>query len=205
MRRCASYTRSAVYPRVCGGTARRVVMDNPADGLSPRVRGNPGQRRTPHAGGGSIPACAGEPATPPPGIPSAGVYPRVCGGTCQDGGFGRVEGGLSPRVRGNPRAPTSRIRCTRSIPACAGEPGNRRRPTATPRVYPRVCGGTPASLRRTTIPRGLSPRVRGNPVALAFAAIVRGSIPACAGEPRWRRRRLGRQWVYPRVCGGTAM
>ena len=52
--------------------------------------------------------------------------------------------GLSPRVRGNPTPNTEYIYGNRSIPACAGEPilwqtiGTRRR------VYPRVCGGTPA-------------------------------------------------------------
>ena len=51
---------------------------------------------------------------------------------------------------------------------------------------------------------GLSPRVRGNPVGGWDPDGVDGSIPACAGEPR--RRRRGRLWsmVYPRVCGGTA-
>ena len=53
---------SGVYPRVCGGTD--TVADRAAlgHGLSPRVRGNRLRRfgRQPH--GGSIPACAGEPA-----------------------------------------------------------------------------------------------------------------------------------------------
>ena len=29
------------------------------------------------------------------------------------------------------------------------------------------------------------------------------SIPACAGEPQHNTARSSRQWVYPRVCGGT--
>ena len=52
-------------------------------------------------------------------------------------------GGLSPRVRGNPRLAEKGL-CRRwSIPACAGEPhctDTRRMSVA---VYPRVCGGTP--------------------------------------------------------------
>ena len=50
-----------VYPRVCGGTAPRVAVENVTHGLSPRVRGNP---LLPEIGGKedrSIPACAGEP------------------------------------------------------------------------------------------------------------------------------------------------
>ena len=71
-----------VYPRVCGGTGKRIWAECAAVGLSPRVRGNhvghdgaggPGRglsprvRGNPHAPAnrnrreGSIPACAGEP------------------------------------------------------------------------------------------------------------------------------------------------
>ena len=54
-------TRTAVYPRVCGGT-RELCMECPGYvGLSPRVRGNL-QRSGRHLMAvGSIPACAGEP------------------------------------------------------------------------------------------------------------------------------------------------
>ena len=50
---------------------------------------------------------------------------------------------------------------------------------------------------------GLSPRVRGNRAAQADVAFFRGSIPACAGEPRWTRPTSANAMVYPRVCGGT--
>ena len=48
--------------------------------------------------------------------------------------------GLSPRVRGNLRAYLKAHRVSRSIPACAGEPGAAVPELATYRVYPRVCG-----------------------------------------------------------------
>ena len=50
-----------VYPRVCGGTARRVGTIAVCDGLSPRVRGNLLTPRTWEPRLRSIPACAGEP------------------------------------------------------------------------------------------------------------------------------------------------
>ena len=50
-----------VYPRVCGGTRRRVRTRLPVEGLSPRVRGNPLASRLGGAPRRSIPACAGEP------------------------------------------------------------------------------------------------------------------------------------------------
>ena len=53
---------SQVYPRVCGGTRRRVRVSYLILGLSPRVRGNPSlpSENVSHHWG-SIPACAGEP------------------------------------------------------------------------------------------------------------------------------------------------
>ena len=70
-----------VYPRVCGGTPAATSEAGISPGLSPRVRGNP-YRTTPHQRGTrSIPACAGEPTTPPCRPTTTKVYPRVCGGT----------------------------------------------------------------------------------------------------------------------------
>ena len=54
-------------------------------------------------------------------------------------------------------------------------------------VYPRVCGGTAISTIQRHPRLGLSPRVRGNRDFNNSAASAPGSIPACAGEPLWRR------------------
>ena len=51
--------------------------------------------------------------------------------------------------------------------------------------------------------KGLSPRVRGNQLFNRPIRAMRGSIPACAGEPRRCALAGLRKWVYPRVCGGT--
>ena len=131
-----------VYPRVCGGTApgRTSALSRP--GLSPRVRGNPPRWRACTRAGGSIPACAGEPASPAGASCGGGVYPRVCGGTPSLSGLSATRAGLSPRVRGNRGLAVGPASARGSIPACAGEP---RHATASPlpaRVYPRVCGGT---------------------------------------------------------------
>ena len=70
-------------------------------------------------------------------------------------------------------------------------------------IYPRVCGGTGRIQDVDPSAYGLSPRVRGNLSrdTAAYAAI--GSIPACAGEPRWPTTAARLREVYPRVCGGT--
>ena len=131
--------------------------------------------------------------------------------------------GLSPRVRGNRSlAPSNRLD-TGSIPACAGEPANNPSMATTSGVYPRVCGGTADISSGMSPCQGLSPRVRGNRRQRPMGESGRGSIPACAGEPIRRHRRLSltrsipacagepsTEWpctsplkVYPRVCGGT--
>ena len=74
---------SEVYPRVCGGTALVSLILGIAQGLSPRVRGNLGERRLRIRQTGSIPACAGEPASKETKEQSDTVYPRVCGGTAE--------------------------------------------------------------------------------------------------------------------------
>ena len=90
-----------------------------------------------------------------------------------------------------------------SIPACAGEPRRSAMPPSTPRVYPRVCGGTDGGGHLAAHWQGLSPRVRGNHLMVYVASRKQGSIPACAGEPGVVK--LGRvaAQAYPRVCGGT--
>ena len=90
-----------VYPRVCGGTlvADNIIED--ANGLSPRMRGNPGGVGGRKGGCGSIPAYAGEPSVKPKSWNAIWVYPRVCGGTDLLRLTGLLPQGLSPRMRGN--------------------------------------------------------------------------------------------------------
>ena len=193
-----------VYPRVCGGTTGKDLGEYITEGLSPRVRGNQIPRRASPAKPGSIPACAGEPWSGVRWSVGAAVYPRVCGGTR---GQGQVEGndaGLSPRVRGNPAVGDVGVEVGGSIPACAGEPRQRRRQHPTHMVYPRVCGGTKGCGRRFRLCCGLSPRVRGNRGDTGDGLLKSRSIPACAGEPDGHCAAPSTDGVYPRVCGGTS-
>ncbi len=70
-----------VYPRRCGGTATASWPSAALRGLSPQVRGNPGDIQPAPGAGGSIPAGAGEPTEQADHSCSTGVYPRRCGGT----------------------------------------------------------------------------------------------------------------------------
>ena len=73
--------RTAVYPRVCGGTVTSPPYDNLRQGLSPRMRGNLADGLVALRYHGSIPAYAGEPAYSEFYPGQLEVYPRVCGGT----------------------------------------------------------------------------------------------------------------------------
>ena len=175
----------------------------PPPGLSPRVRGNPKVVARCARDVGSIPACAGEPCRQHPGRPEGRVYPRVCGGTRSSKRATWSRYGLSPRVRGNRLLEDVALHPIGSIPACAGEPLGSDGRTPKARVYPRVCGGTCVAPDEDQHELGLSPRVRGNPQQAAFQLRRKGSIPACAGEPRIPRSPSAHGGVYPRVCGGT--
>ncbi len=167
------------------------------------MRGNPiasAIRSTPTR---SIPACAGEPSSQRFSPGARTVYPRVCGGTCGQGSLVSLKPGLSPRVRGNPSPAAVAGPPVGSIPACAGEPTSHIPRQIVSAVYPRVCGGTRSCHFHFLTQAGLSPRVRGNRRCLRRRAGRSGSIPACAGEPRWPGGVSGSRWVYPRVCGGT--
>ena len=111
--------------------------------------------------------------------------------------------GLSPRVRGNHIPQRWRASSAWSIPARAGEPTTAETTRHLLTVYPRACGGTSAQDYLGTPPSGLSPRVRGNHPGLAAGIKSAGSIPARAGEPRWRPFGSSSPAVYPRACGGT--
>ena len=153
------------YPRVCGGTRCRRHGQVGTAGLSPRVRGNLCQHPGCEALHGTIPACAGEPASIPALCTTTGDYPRVCGGTPFAGmRVGRIAG-LSPRVRGNLSSVSMCQPLWGTIPACAGEPRSSPARSRRSRDYPRVCGGTQTELIRDMQDWGLSPRVRGNRTA----------------------------------------
>ena len=111
-----------VYPRVCGGTEASRCRCSCTPGLSPRVRGNPGDKQGRVPAPGSIPACAGEPPSACECQSSSQVYPRVCGGTRRASFAAAICTGLSPRVRGNRSAVPADTPRQGSIPACAGEP-----------------------------------------------------------------------------------
>ncbi len=133
---------SQVHPRVCGGTPLVHGRGLSRRGPSPRVRGNREALRPAGVPHGSIPACAGEPATGRRAPTITSVHPRVCGGTDVHLATSVASLGPSPRVRGNPHAWPTGAGEYGSIPACAGEPLALAASAGLMLVHPRVCRGT---------------------------------------------------------------
>ena len=192
-----------VYPRTGGGTFIRVMDDGKMEGLSPHGRGNREDLDAGGAGGGSIPARAGEPCRGRDFYVEPRVYPRTGGGTHEKESVVFAPKGLSPHGRGNPSALPREPSPSGSIPARAGEPGSRRGGQSRRAVYPRTGGGTLMSSSGTGRGRGLSPHGRGNPGRDARRSGPPGSIPARAGEPHHDHPFSPYVRVYPRTGGGT--
>ena len=91
----------------------------------------------------------------------------------------------------------------RSIPASAGQPGDRVLRYGFYSVYPRECGATGTCCPHPAQKSGLSPRVRGNHSYDHGRTVIRRSIPASAGQPRPLPAPSTVSRVYPRECGAT--
>ena len=192
-----------VYPRPCGGARHARHYLTNARGLSPPVRGSPGEVAHFNRHAGSIPARAGEPTPLPTRTPVRWVYPRPCGGAHGPLAVPRHVRGLSPPVRGSLCQQRRRWSMSRSIPARAGEPTPRRRSPDDHGVYPRPCGGAVLTRAEPGNDHGLSPPVRGSRRRILPAVACPGSIPARAGEPASPVVFLCDVKVYPRPCGGA--
>ena len=92
------------------------------EGLSPRVRGIPGEVGFSDLDAGSIPACTGNPSVGDCVISRNWVYPRVYGESNASEELRLALEGLSPRVRGIRHAEARGIERRGSIPACTGNP-----------------------------------------------------------------------------------
>ena len=188
-----------VYPRACGETTlshRNLQLPQFLEGLSPRLRGNPGKRPVDHKdmqSGGLSPRLRGNHnwlhcqwTT----LSYGGLSPRLRGNLGRHGqsGSGPIMKGLSPRLRGNRNHEQRRL-CTAVEGLSPRLRGNRVRARTGPLpyvpVYPRACGETTRYPGRQSdrSPAGLSPRLRGNLRVDGRPRLPRGSIPAPAGKP----------------------
>ncbi len=194
---------AAVYPRPRGATCEHSATIEGPKGLSPPARGNRPKAAPLSWPQRSIPARAGQPSTPRRRQRQAAVYPRPRGATCEHSATIEGPKGLSPPARGNRPKAAPLSWPQRSIPARAGQPtspypARRRCP-----VYPRPRGATERQPPGESGANGLSPPARGNPCCLRPSAPSLRSIPARAGQPTGRERRVVIAKVYPRPRGAT--
>ena len=151
------------------------------------------------------------------------VYPRVRGATWIEIAKRYLLQGLSLRERGDPEFARQHRFQIGAIPARAGQPASVYDPATSHRVYPRVRGATGKDPDDRLLYAGLPPRARGNgqrpPVLSDQEGLSRvcggnlsttffdrtevGSIPTCAGQPRWACTATAWSRVYPRVHGAT--
>ena len=189
-------------PALAGEPSARLGARRPP-GAYPRGRGGGFHRRRPQHLEGPIPAGAGEPPPTGASTSSDGAYPRGRGGAAQEFLAFKPSVGLSPRTRGS----RSRLRLRRRrggpIPADAGEPRLHQKSKAVRRAYPRGRGGALPTYATSRNLEGLSPRTRGSRWQGQRGAVVRGPIPADAGEPSAGARSRTASWAYPRGRGGA--
>ncbi len=151
----------------------------------------------------SIPACAGEPRGAAGSSACRRVHPRLRGGADLVGvAVGEVEG-PSPPARGSRAVEGAPGASPGSIPACAGEPDRARGAAPRGAVHPRLRGGALGEHGHGELAVGPSPPARGSPRGGNVARALRGSIPACAGEPSARAMWIPTSRVHPRLRGGA--
>ena len=151
-------------------------------GSSPRVRGTLKNHCTTPISAGIIPACAGNTSWRCGWTCRDGDHPRVCGEHRRSAWRSAVGGGSSPRVRGTPRRHERGEPRHGIIPACAGNTSRSARRPRHPRDHPRVCGEHLRMRNNLSGDSGSSPRVRGTLLVMGRVNILRGIIPACAGN-----------------------
>ncbi len=88
-----------------------------------------------------------------------------------------------------------------SIPACAGKPYCEQVAMGLPKVDPRVRGEAFISAKSKRSLWGRSPRARGSRRRNRPRLPQQGSIPACAGKPRYNAHKDSPGQVDPRVRG----
>ena len=109
--------------------------------------------------------------------------------------------GSSPRVRGTQLRVVEDAPCLGIIPACAGNTSYDKNAGDATGDHPRVCGEhVQGPVLFGHLP-GSSPRVRGTQEAAGLSAVLRGIIPACAGNTEFRRMLMISARDHPRVCG----
>ncbi len=129
-------------------------------------------------------------------------HPRVCGEHFSRSCESWSGSGSSPRMRGAPRLPDSRIPVRGIIPAYAGSTSRLRRAENFDRDHPRVCGEHRTPTSRSGRWGGIIPAYAGSTVTASRPPARSGDHPRVCGEHRHRGLGdLPRQGSSPRMRG----
>ena len=109
--------------------------------------------------------------------------------------------GSSPLARGTHVAVAQSVRAVGLIPARAGNTQYRAEPPAPGWAHPRSRGEHAPSPLRNTTALGSSPLARGTPLPRNLGTLIRGLIPARAGNTCRCPFHKARQWAHPRSRG----
>ena len=129
------------------------------------------------------------------------VHPRACGEHIEVAIDGYVWRGSSPRVRGTRILRLFNQLTERFIPARAGNTSWRGTDSQWRPVHPRACGEHRGKIGRDLVDGGSSPRVRGTRRSLLCPHLLRGFIPARAGNTLRSAAPALPPAVHPRACG----
>ncbi len=171
-------------------------------GDHPRIRGE-------HAGGQA--ACAGVSGSSPRMRGTRRIsrliatrprdHPRVCGEHEIAALAACPRLGSSPRMRGTRRGACGVPRAPGIIPAYAGNTLEAQGIEARFRDHPRVCGEHHQHVQVEALAAGSSPRMRGTPLLVDGRTVIRGIIPAYAGNTSYWTFDAAATRDHPRVCG----
>ena len=156
---------SGSIPACAGKPGLAQRMHDSRMGPSPRVRGSPVLTPNDHPFSGSIPACAGKPVYRSDASSLITVHPRVCGEAGIVAPSCSSITGPSPRVREAGAEWLQALGLAGPSPRVRGSHSATSASSGSPRSIPRVCGEAHDQC--------------------AWRRVVEGSIPACAGKPRW--------------------
>ncbi len=206
---CAGNTRSParspantpVHPRMRGEHWTSGCSVSVLAGSSPHARGTRGVCPSLLLFHRFIPACAGNTIVGPADAWVSSVHPRMRGEHFsavpnETGTFGS-----SPHARGTPRAQILTKRCTRFIPACAGNTKAVSPDAFVFTVHPRMRGEHSPEFASAVIDRGSSPHARGTRADKTAIWFAQRFIPACAGNTVGQVPGWFEVAVHPRMRG----
>ena len=113
----------ADHPRACGANGRRVTLNPPESGSSPRMRGKPEDDVHGWILLRIIPAHAGQTGLRVTLNPPESDHPRACGANPESPEWAQPTTGSSPRMRGKHKTGSDTDISPRIIPAHAGQTG----------------------------------------------------------------------------------